>query len=220
MRWADGFGSHKPMFISHDTLKMSLSTDIPLLSRLCCRKGTESDWNQFYENYQDIIKQWCLQSGVRTSDLDDVFHDILIKLVRNLSSYDKSKGILFRSWLKTVVKNGLIDRLRFAANHPLPKILDGSWIGSLASEDVSPEFEQLVDQLTEKSSSAAKILNAVRGRVTEQTWDSFVRRELLGEDVSQIASNLDIKKASVYQSISRVRILIRRESEAYFRDAP
>lgn len=219
MRWADRFGSNKLISVSHDASIMSLSTDIPLLSRLCCRKGTESDWKQFYENYQDIIKQWCLQSGVRASDLDDVFHDILIKLVCNLPGYDKSKGTLFRSWLKTVVKNGLIDRLRFAANHPLPKMLDGSWIGSLASEDVTPEFEQLVDQLTEKSSSAARILNAVRERVSEQTWDSFVRRELLGEDVSQIASNLEIKKASVYQSISRVRTLIRRESEAYFQDS-
>lgn len=197
---------------------MTLSTDIPLLSRLCCRRASESDWKKFYDSYQDIIKRWCLQAGVHPSDLEDVFHDLLLKLVTNLPQYDKSRGTLFRSWLKTVLMNGLVDRLRYAAIHPIPKALDGSLIGTLVGDNVDPDFEQLVDRLADKSTSAAEILNAVRNRVQVQTWDSFVRRELLGEDVAKIAENLGIKKASVYQSISRVRILIRQENENYFRD--
>lgn len=105
---------------------MALSTDVPLLSKLRCESGTESDWQRFYANYRGMILKWCSQSGVVPSDLDDVFHDVLIKLVDALPSYDPSLGNRFRSWLKTVVMNALIDRLRFSKNNPFPRLMADS----------------------------------------------------------------------------------------------
>lgn len=192
------------------------------MSKLCRRDGTQSDWRAFYSQYQDLIRTWCLQFGVNASDMDDIFHDTLLKLIASLPTYDAASGHRFRSWLKTVVRNALIDRLRMLENSPFPTLLgDGSLLSSPENShsSVSEGIDALADQITERSTSAAVILSRSRLRVTEPTWDAFIRRELLGEQVAEIATSLGIKKASVYQSVSRVRTIIREESRDYFGDA-
>jgi RNA polymerase sigma factor (sigma-70 family) len=182
---------------------MSISTDIPLLSKLCCARG--------------IIAKWCLQKGVLESDFDDIFHDVLIKLVDALPNYDRKCGTRFRSWLKTVVTNALIDRIRLLDNHPFPKLIrDHDIENETLVELVDRGLDSLAEQLTEQSTSAAEILAKVERRVKPETWNSFVRRELLADEVEAIAQEMGIKKASIYQSCSRVRSLIKVESERYF----
>lgn len=187
---------------------MPLTTNHELLSKLCCRNGNETDWHKFYSDYQQLIARWCRQSGVPTSDLEDTLHEVLIKLVTGLSQYDRSTGHRFRSWLKSVVLNTIIDALRKSKKYPMPKLL--------AQPELKSQLDSLADQLTERSTSAAEILNRVRLRLQPLTWDAFVRRELLQEEVSTIAGELGIKKASVYQSVSRVRTMIKEECQKYF----
>jgi RNA polymerase sigma factor (sigma-70 family) len=198
---------------------MHSSTDIKLVSRLCCKEASESDWREFYLGYQRLIRSWCLKAGVPPSDLDDVFHDILVKLVSSLKSYQRQDGSRFRSWLKTVVMNSVTDRLRVSENNPFPQLL--------SDPDVARDpfrfsqidgLSELAEELTEKTNSAAVILASVRERVAEATWNAFVQRELMQIEASAVAEELGIKKASVYQSCSRVRTIIKEESEKYFGD--
>ena len=194
---------------------MSYSTDIEFVSRLCCKDATESDWRRFYESYQTLIRTWCHRAGVPPSEMNDVFHDILVKLVSNLSNYQHQNGHRFRGWLKTVMMNAVTDRLRVSKDYPFPQLLSGS---ELTQQLVTPaEIEGIAEELTEKTSSAAMILARVRERVQETTWNAFVQRELLQIEAVFIAEELGIKKASVYQSCSRVRAIIAEESEKYFR---
>lgn len=200
----------------------SYSTNPELLSKLCRCDGTNSDWQAFYRQYQDLIAKWCLRFGVSSNDLEDVFHDILLKLVDSLPTYDAASGHKFRSWLKTIVLHALIDRLRVAKNSPFPSLL--SDIGAIPSPDgpASTDIEavqELAEQLSQQTTPAARILLASRSRVTEPTWDAFLRREVLNESAASIAESMGIKKASVYQSVSRVRAIIREESRRYFGSA-
>ena len=195
---------------------MQPSTDIELVSRLCCEQATESDWRKFYDGYQALIRQWCQKAGVSSSELDDVFHDILIKLVDGVASYERRGGHRFRSWLKTVVVNSLTDRLRISGSHPFPSLVSN--LDVFGGDELSgmESLGELADGLTEKTSSAATILARVRKRVKVATWNAFVQRELLQLDVAAVAAELGVKKASVYQSCSRVRAIIKEESESYF----
>ena len=203
----------------HSMSDRAFSTNEALLSKLCSRDGTQSDWQAFYQQYQELIARWCVQFGVNPVDLGDIFHDILMKLLHSLPTYDAASGHRFRSWLKTIVLNALIDRLRVAENNPFPSLLaDVAQLparqrGSTGSD---APVDQLAEQLTARSTPAALILSRSRQRVTEPTWDAFVRRELLDEPVATIADAKGIKKASVYQAVSRVRAIIREESRAYF----
>ena len=165
-----------------------------------------------------MIRSWCQKAGVPGSDLDDVFHDILVKLVDSLRLYNKQDGHRFRSWLKTVVMNSVTDRLRVSKNNPFPKLLSDPDVVNKPVDATQIEgLAELAENLTEKTSSAATILARARERVQESTWNAFVQRELLQVPVSEVAGELGIKKASVYQSCSRVRAIIKEESEAYFR---
>lgn len=60
------------------------------------------------------------------------------------------------------------------------------------------------------------ILARVREFVQVATWNAFIQRELLQLEVADVAAEPGIKKASVYQSCSRVRSIIKQESEKYF----
>jgi DNA-directed RNA polymerase specialized sigma24 family protein len=119
-----------------------------------------------------------------------------------------------------VVLNAIFDRLRFSKSHPFPQLLTESKLPPLLINENHSEtqLDELADQLSEQSTAAAEILSRVRNRVKPATWDSFVRRELLQEEVSTIAEELDLKKASVYQSVSRVRSIIKQESKQYFEE--
>ncbi|MFK7822378.1 MAG: RNA polymerase sigma factor [Planctomycetaceae bacterium] len=198
-------------------VERDFSTNVALLSKLCVNNGTESDWHQFYANYKSMITRWCQRSGVQSSELEDVFHEIMLKLISKLSTYDRSQGHRFRSWLKTVVLNTLTDRLR--TEKPFPSPIGDADDSVLSPNDSgSPSLDDLAEQLTEQSTPAAAILQRVRDRVTNSTWDAFVRRDLLDEEVATIAESLGIKKASVYQSVSRVRKLVQEESRKWFEE--
>ena len=196
---------------------MHSSTDIELVSRLCCKDASESDWRRFYEGYQLLIRSWCQRAGVPASDLDDVFHDILVKLVSSFTKYQREDGHRFRSWLKTVVVNSVTDRLRVSKNNPFPQLLSDPDVANKPADAMDIEgLAELTEDLTDRTSSAAKILENVRKRVSESTWNAFVQRELLQIEAGNIAEELGIKKASVYQSCLRVRSIIKEESEKYF----
>lgn len=113
--------------------------------------------------------------------------------------------------------NALIDRLRYVQRHPFPQLIPDSSLTQVGRFGAVTGLEVLADDLTEHGTSAAEILNTVRMRVTAATWEVFLKRELLEENIETIASEFKIKKASVYQSTSRVRTLIKQECEAYFR---
>ena len=200
---------------------MAFSTDVALLSKLCCQNAGESDWQNFYQKYQNLIRIWCRQSGVQQSDFEDVFHDILIKLVVSLPNYKKTDA-KFRSWLKTIVVNALVDRIRNADKSPFPRVMSDSNLeaNNAAVNEHDEAIELLAKQLTEKTTPAAEILDRARRRVNESTWNIFVRREILAEPVEDIANEYSMKKASVYQSISRLRSVIKKESEDYFSRPP
>jgi RNA polymerase sigma factor (sigma-70 family) len=204
-------------------LKMSnreYSTNVALLSKLCTKNGSESDWHRFYGNYKSMITRWCRESGVDASELEDVFHEIMVKLISKLSSYDRKQQHRFRSWLKTVVLNTLTDRLRTQKPIPPPVGSADSSVAVGGVLDGAPTLDDLAEQLTEESTPAANILERVRDRVTASTWDAFIRRDLLDEETAKIAESLGIKKASVYQSVSRVRRLVQEESRKWFEPEP
>ena len=164
-----------------------------------------------------LIRSWCQRAGVRSSDLDDVFHDILVKLFSGIKNYRQVSGTRFRSWLKTVVMNAVTDRLRVSRNHPFPQLLADSGVAPTAFDFAKIEgLSELAEELTNKTSSAAIILSRVQERVKDASWQAFVQRELLQIDAATVARELGIMKASVYQSCSRVRAMIKAESEKYF----
>lgn len=87
---------------------------------------------------------------MEVDDLDDVSQEILITLMKDLHSYDSSKG-KFRSWLRTLIKNKVLMYFR--------------------SKRTNKErlFTQSEDVIEVECSEAAEIENVI-----EEEWKTYI----------------------------------------------
>lgn len=64
-------------------------------------------WDELTAYYRNFIFYLLKQLNVKVDDIDDVSQEILITLMKDLHSYDRSKG-KFRSWLRALIKNKVL----------------------------------------------------------------------------------------------------------------
>src|SRR5688572_29502530 len=70
-----------------------------------------SRWEAVHRRYREVILAWCQRRELSHACAEDVAQEIWIKLLSQLHSYDPTRG-RFRSWLKAVVNNALVDYWR------------------------------------------------------------------------------------------------------------
>lgn len=68
----------------------------------------EAAWVDFVGYYENFIYHILRRMGLNTEDCNDLVQDILLKLWKNMTTYDAEKG-RFRSWLGRVVRNAAAD---------------------------------------------------------------------------------------------------------------
>ena len=74
--------------------------------------------------------------------------------------------------------------------------------------------EELNEDVLEQEVAAVELLRSIKSRVKAENWDMFVRCKFLREDATTVAKEYGIKRASVYQNLSRITKMIRTECEA------
>lgn len=80
-----------------------------LLSRLLSKD--KEAFRILYDNYSSALFGIVLKIVGTTEVAEDVLQEAFIKIWKNFSSYDKSKGRLF-TWLLNIARNTAIDKLR------------------------------------------------------------------------------------------------------------
>ena len=170
----------------------------------------ESSWDRFTETYTPYMRMIILSMGMRHHDMEDLVQKIILKAWKGLPefNYKPDKGSL-RSWLKTITKNTVISHIKKKSNQEsslneleensqinhnpvteaeIYECMDKQWevyIANLAWENVKDEFGETVQQIFLKLSQ--------------------------GEDIENIAADLDVKENTVYQSRKRVKNRLYRE---------
>ena len=71
-------------------------------------KGNRKSLNTLIEKHQPYIFNIALKMLNNIADAEDITQEILIKLVTNLSKYDRSKG-KFRTWLYRITFNHFLN---------------------------------------------------------------------------------------------------------------
>ena len=126
--------------------------------------------------YRDLILGWCLHRGLPPDAAEDLTQDVLVKLFEQLPRHrhDPDRGP-FRGWLKTVVNNALTDFWRRTAPARRPR---GRRHGvppaarpSVASPDAAGELSEAIEG--HARATAAAVLERVRGKLKETTWQAF-----------------------------------------------
>jgi RNA polymerase sigma-70 factor, ECF subfamily len=190
------------------------STHVSLLCDLREDGRRDEAWVKFHARYRDVILGWCLRRGLLPDRAEDLTQDVLLKLFQQLPHYhhDPERG-QFRSWLKSVVNNALTDFWRRQQRRPEGDAVGGTAFLEqtidLAAPDAAGELSEVIEGRAR--STAAEILERVRARLKETTWQAFHRTMVEERPAAEVASELNLSIATVYKAIYRVKQMLLEE---------
>jgi RNA polymerase sigma-70 factor (ECF subfamily) len=135
----------------------------------------------------------CRRIAGPTRDSDDACQEALIKIVRNLGTFDGRSA--FGTWAYRIATNAALDELRKRRRRPLVAVDD----------DTSPEpvdtmapsrFDQIGDRLA---------VDEALGSLPDEFRVAVTLRDLLDLDYAEIAELLEIPAGTVKSRIARGR---------------
>jgi RNA polymerase sigma-70 factor (ECF subfamily) len=168
----------------------------------------------FQARYRGVILGWCLRRGLSPEGAEDLTQDVLLKLFEQLPHYrhDPSRG-QFRGWLKAVVNNALTDFWRRQRQRVERGGVGGTdfldRLGDLATPEPAGELSTMIEE--QARTTAAEILDRVRARVKETTWQAFYQTMVEQRPAAEVAAELKLSVASVYKASYRVKQMVQEE---------
>jgi RNA polymerase sigma-70 factor (ECF subfamily) len=187
------------------------------LSLLCdLREGgcQNQAWAAFQARYRDVIRGWCLRRGLPADGADDLTQDVLLKLFQQLPRYshDPQRG-QFRGWLKAVVNNALTDFWRRQRRRPERAAVGGTAfqerLGGLAGPAAAGELSGAIED--HARTTAAEVLERVRAKLKETTWQAFYQSMVEQRPAAEVAAGLNLSVATVYKATYRVKQMLLEE---------
>jgi len=168
----------------------------------------------FDTRYRGVILGWCLRRGLPPEGAEDMTQDILLKLFQQLPQYrhDPEKGH-FRSWLKVFVNNAVTDFRRRQSRRPDRVGVGGTAfmkrLNALASLEATTELSSALED--QAQTIAAEILDRVRAKVKETTWQAFYQKMVEQRPAAEVAEGLNLSIATVYKANYRVKQMLLEE---------
>jgi RNA polymerase sigma factor (sigma-70 family) len=186
------------------------STHISLLRQLEEGAGQSEAWAVFHARYRDVILRWCRGRGVPRNCAEDLTQEVLLLLAQRLPHYhhDPERG-RFRSWLQAVVHNVVTDFWRRQRRRPECVGVGGSSFLERLVGVRSPEDAE--EPAGSSEGRAAEILERVRGRLKETTWQAFYQSMVEERPAAEVAAGLKLSVASVYKANYRVKQMLLEE---------
>jgi len=178
-----------------------------ILGKLFRDGNDQTAWCQLVDRYAPRTHQWARRFGLSPHDAEDVTQVVLIKLFRQLSTFDPKKG-RFRSWVCRITHYTTLDfkKEKQRSEKRLRTLL-------LQKAEAAAALEGLLDEIM-----AAEIVEAaierVQLRVSPADWQAFQKNILDKVPAKEVAKQLKLPSiAAVHQAVSRVRKRLRKEKE-------
>lgn len=162
----------------------------------------ETAWRDFVDLYAPVIYGYLRKQGLQDADAADLGQDALTAVVGAIGrmEYDRSRGS-FRNWLFTIVRNKLSNWRRAQRC----RRLDGDNASAAPLEQVpAPDTAETTWNAEWEQRIFAWACTQVRRDVSETTWQAFWRSAIDHLPGKQIAAELGLTVAAVYQAHSRV----------------
>jgi RNA polymerase sigma-70 factor (ECF subfamily) len=186
-------------------------TSVSLLERARSQSDAEA-WRRLAAIYAPLLERWLSKYCLQNCDVEDLVQEVLLTISRELATFEHSgRTGAFRCWLRNVLVNRLQAFWRSERNRPLA-----------ASQS---QILQQLNELGDESSQASRLWDAehdrhvisrmleqVRPRFLEKTWQAFLRQMIDGQPADHVAAELGIPIQAVYVAKSRVLNALRREA--------
>ncbi len=180
-----------------DTSTSSQGTS--LIIRLC-----EQDplaWNEFVDLYGPLIFHWCISLRLQSCDAADVMQDVFSSANQSVSRFRTQPGGSLRGWLWKITQNKVRDFWRKQKKRTLAS----------GGTEANLQFSQIPFYLDDEPTGEAEAARLVKRALAQiendfqpQTWQSFLRSTIDGQDNRTIAEELGLSVNSVRQAKSRV----------------
>jgi RNA polymerase sigma-70 factor (ECF subfamily) len=177
-------------------------TRVSLLVRLRDPRD-DAAWAQFVKLYGPIVYGYARKQGLQEADAADLSQEVLRAVAGAVShlEYDPRRGA-FRNWLFTVVRRKLASWRR--ARSCRPDVNNSC--DPLPLLEQRPAAEPAADWDTEWEQRVfAWACSEVRQEVSDITWQAFWRTAIEDQPGKQVAADLGISAAAVYNARSRIR---------------
>ena len=172
-------------------------------------------WQRLVETFGPIVYRWCRSAGVSAADSPDLVQDVFASLAKGIGDFERQKTVgSFRSWLATVTRNRIRDYYRrdlvknpqakggtefLDVMHNVPDHLDAS-LSAISQVDLERHLPR-------------RILDLVQNEIEPRTWQAFWMTTVDSLAPAEVAEQLQMSLASVYQARSRVLRRVRRRLE-------
>jgi RNA polymerase sigma-70 factor (ECF subfamily) len=171
-----------------------------------CLAGDGAAWEELARTQHRRIYGICYRFTGSQSDAEDQTQEVFLKMYRNLSSFDPTKGG-FTTWLTTLTRNLLVDNYRRSRLERASDSLDETYSGE---EDGPTKAERLVDSGKSQEQHVAGLelkaqIQAALAQVSPDLREAVILRDLEDMDYKEIAEILGVPQGTVKSRISRGR---------------
>ena len=182
------------------------ATDVSLLLRLSRNERDEKAWRQFVDKYGYRIFSWCCSKNLQASDAEDVTQEVLVKLARNLGTFEYDESKSFRGWLRRVTENTLTDFFRERKEHAAGSVI----LQHLADAEARAELEQRLEDAFDLE-LMEEAIRRVKQRVSSDRFAAWERMAQQGAAGVEVARELNMKIATVYTAKNQIQAMVRNE---------
>lgn len=168
-----------------------------------CKKNNKDALNKIYLNYQNYIYSICYNFTHSREDSLDLLHDIFIKILKNIKSFDESKPLL--PWIKRITINTCINFNNRKKNTiSLDKVITDS--GQTLKESLASQFNLENFILFQDSSN---IINEEIAKIEDKFKMPLILRHKHEMSYDEIASYMNIPLGTVKTNIFRGRKILK-----------
>jgi RNA polymerase sigma-70 factor, ECF subfamily len=187
-----------------DLVQPASATSLTMLDRL---RGNEARaWQRFVELYTPLVCSWLRRAGLRNEDVADLLQDVFVLVAGSVGRFQRRGPGAFRGWLWAVTRNKVRDHFRSRKGRPEAAGGTDAQQRLLAvTEPDDPSRSGLGDRLLHRG------LELIRADFEGRTWLAFWRCTIDGHAAAEVATDLGMQVAAVYQAKARVLRRLRQE---------
>jgi RNA polymerase sigma-70 factor (ECF subfamily) len=159
-------------------------------------------WAQVVTVFSPIVYRWCRKSGLTTHDSTDVVQEVFGNVARGISRFQRQKAEgSFRSWLATITRNCVRDHHRRQLGQPQAA---GGTAALVKINELHESMDHSISEANLNDSLPRRVLELVASEFEPRTWKAFWLTTVEGVPAAEVAEQLKLNVASVYQAKSRV----------------
>ena len=176
------------------------TTSKTLIDKLA--SGEEQPWREFFDRYQDAIRDLGDLRGLSAAECDDLVQEVMKRFLTRSKTlvFDPEKA-RFRTIFGRIISGIVVDIKR---RRPREAALDDETLSNLTDE--APPPDRVLDEallLKWRSIIRAEILAQLRAEMTPLNYSIFESHVLQKLPAAEVARNLGVSAARVYLVKSR-----------------